>query len=141
MSKKDDIDVLLGEGTKPAAKKTAAKPKAEAAAPAAKKSKAKAEEPAAPVKKAKTKAAEPEVVEKAKKEPISFAEGERAELADKVTAHFKRSKKSINSRDLAAKLETETRKLRVVLYSLVNKGVVTLEAGESKVAGMTVSPA
>lgn len=139
MSKKDDIDDILG-ADKPA-KKTAAK-KTEAAAPAAKKTAAKKTEAEAPVaKKSKTKAAEPEVVEKAKKAPISFAEGERAELADKVTAHFKRSKKPINSRDLAAKLETETRKLRVVLYSLVSKGVVALEAGESKVAGMTVSPA
>jgi hypothetical protein len=115
MSKKDDIDDLLGDTpakTKPAAKKAAA-PKAEAAEPK----------------------------EKAKKEPITFEEGERATIAYAVTAHFKRSKKPINSKDLAVKLETETRKLRVVLYSLVKKGVVALEPGESKVAGMTVSPA
>jgi hypothetical protein len=127
MSKKDDIDDLLGDTpakTKPAAKKAKAEPEA----PAAKKAAPKAEA-----------AAEPK--EKAKKEPITFAEGERQAIADAVTAHFKRSKKPINSKDLAAKLETETRKLRVVLYSLVKKEVVQLEPGESKVSGMTVSPA
>jgi hypothetical protein len=147
MSKANDIDDLLGDapakGKKaPAAKKAA--PVAEAK-PAAKKVAAKAEPEAkvkAPAKKAK---AEEDVLGEAKapskKAPISFAEGERQQLADAVTAHFKRSKKGINSKDLAAKLETETRKLRVVLYALVAKGVVSLEPGESKVAGMTVSPA
>jgi hypothetical protein len=125
MSKKDDIDDLLGDTTvkKAAAKKAA--PKAEAA----------------PAKKAAKEAAPAEPKEKTKKEPITFAEGERQLITDSVTAHFKRSKKPINSKDLAAKLETETRKLRVVLYSLVKKGVVALEPGESKVAGMTVTPA
>lgn len=150
MSKANDIDDLLGDapakGKKaPAAKKAA--PVAEAK-PAAKKVAAKAEPEAkvkAPAKKA-TKVEEDllgEAPAKAKsvKAPISFAEGERQALADAVTAHFKRSKKGINSKDLATKLETETRKLRVVLYALVAKGVVSLEPGASKVAGMTVSPA
>jgi hypothetical protein len=150
MSKANDIDDLLGDapakGKKaPAAKKAA--PVAEAK-PAAKKVAAKAE-PEAKVKAPAKKAAKVEddilgeipVKAKSVKAPISFAEGERQALADAVTAHFKRSKKGINSKDLAAKLETETRKLRVVLYALVAKGVVSLEPGASKVAGMTVSPA
>jgi len=140
MSKQNDIDDLLGgdvtTDTKPtkkaAAKKTAApKKEAKVEAPAAKK-------PAA--KKVKAEAAE-EAAPKAKKEPIVFAEGERDTLIDGVTAHFKRSKKPINSRDLAEKLGTETRKLRMVLYSLQKKEIVSLEAGASKVGGMTVSPA
>lgn len=134
MSKQDDIEDLLGDTTeakpakKAAVKKTEAK--AEVKAPAAKKA-VKAD----PVAKVEAKAAP------SKKAPINFEEGERQALADAVTSHFKRSKKSINSRDLAAKLETETRKLRVVLYTLVGKGVVALESGASKTAGMTVSPA
>lgn len=146
MSKKDDIDDLLGD-TKPA-KKTAAKkeaaPAKEAKAPAAKKAakeEPKAEAKPAPAKKAAAKEADAEPKEKAKKEPIRFEEGERQTIADAVTAHFKRSKKPINSRELAEKIGTETRKLRVVLYSLVKKEVVQLEPGESKVSGMTVSPA
>jgi hypothetical protein len=140
MSKKDDIDDLLGD-TAPA-KKTAAKkvaPKADEKP--AKKAKAEPEAAAPAAKKAPKAEVAAEPKEKAKKEPITFAEGERQTIADAVTAHFKRSKKPINSKDLAAKLETETRKLRVVLYSLVKKEVVQLEPGESKVAGMTVSPA
>lgn len=151
MSKQNDIEDLLGDapakGKKaPAAKKAA--PVVEAK-PAAKKVAAKAE-PEAKVKAPAKKAAKveddilgeaPAKAAPSKKAPISFAEGERQTLADAVTAHFKRSKKGINSKDLAAKLETETRKLRVVLYALVAKGVVSLEPGASKVAGMTVSPA
>lgn len=142
MSKKDDIDDLLGDTpakTKPAAKKAAA-PKAEATEKPMKKVKADPEVTAPAAKKAAPKA-EAEPKEKAKKEPITFAEGERTTIAAAVTAHFKRSKKPINSKDLAVKLETETRKLRVVLYSLVKKELVNLEPGDSKVAGMTVSPA
>ena len=149
MSKANDIDDLLGDApaTKAPAKKAAAKTKTEAK-PAAKKVAAKAE-PEAKVKAPAKKAAkvdddilgEAPVKAKSVKAPISFAEGERQTIADAVTAHFKRSKKGINSKDLAAKLETETRKLRVVLYALVAKGVVSLEPGASKVAGMTVSPA
>jgi ATPase subunit of ABC transporter with duplicated ATPase domains len=148
MSKANDIADLLGDapakGKKAPAKKAAA-PVAEAKAPA-KKAAAKAEPEAkakAPAKKA-AKVEEDllgETKAPSKKAPISFAEGERQALADAVTSHFKRSKKVINSKDLAAKLETETRKLRVVLYALVAKGVVSLTPGESKVAGMTVSPA
>lgn len=148
MSKKDDIDDLLGD-TKPAkkaaAKKADAAPAKEAKAPAAKKAakeEPKAEaKPAPAVKKAAAKEAPAEPKEKAKKEPIRFEEGERQTIADGVTAHFKRSKKPINSRDLAEKLGTETRKLRLVLYSLAKKEVIALEPGESKVTGMTVSPA
>lgn len=147
MSKKDDIDDLLGD-TKPAkkaaAKKADAAPAKEAKAPAAKKAakeEPKAETKPAPAKKAAAKEAPAEPKEKAKKEPIRFEEGERQTIADGVTAHFKRSKKPINSRELAEKLGTETRKLRLVLYSLAKKEVITLEPGESKVTGMTVSPA
>lgn len=147
MSKKDDIDDLLGDAEAKPAKKAAAKkadaaPAKEAKAPAAKK--AAKEEPKAeakPVKKAAAKEAPVEPKEKAKKEPIRFEEGERQTIADGVTAHFKRSKKPINSRELAEKLGTETRKLRLVLYSLAKKEVIALEPGESKVSGMTVSPA
>ena len=151
MSKKDDIDDLLGEGTeaKPA-KKTASKkeaaPKADAK-PAKKTASKKEAAPKADAKPAKTpakKAATKEDGEAktpAKKEPISFEEGERQTISDGVTAHFKRSKKPINSRELAEKLGTETRKLRLVLYSLAKKEVITLQPGESKVNGMTVSPA
>ena len=151
MSKANDIDDLLGDApvTKAPAKKAPAKKAAPVveAKPAAKKAVAKAEpEAKAPAKKAAAKKeedllGEAPVKAKSVKAPISFAEGERQALADAVTAHFKRSKKGINSKDLAAKLETETRKLRVVLYGLVAKGVVSLEPGASKVAGMTVSPA
>lgn len=147
MSKKDDIDDLLGD-TKPAkkaaAKKADAAPAKEAKAPAAKKAakeEPKAEAKPVPAKKAAAKEATAEPKEKAKKEPIRFEEGERQTIADGVTAHFKRSKKPINSRELAEKLGTETRKLRLVLYSLAKKEVITLEPGESKVTGMTVSPA
>lgn len=149
MSKKDDIDDLLGGAEAKPAKKTAAKkadaaPAKEAKAPAAKKAakeEPKAEAKPAPAKKAAAKEAPAEPKEKAKKEPIRFEEGERQTIADGVTAHFKRSKKPINSRELAEKLGTETRKLRLVLYSLAKKEVITLEPGESKVTGMTVSPA
>lgn len=152
MSKKDDIDDLLGEGAdakpakKAAAKKAdaskAEKPVKEAkAAPAKKaaapKEEAKAEKPA----KAAKKEADAEPKEKTKKEPIRFEEGERATITDGVKAHFKRSKKPINSRELAEKLGTETRKLRLVLYAMAKREEIALEPGESKVAGMTVSPA
>ena len=152
MSKANDIEDLLGDAPAKAKKAPAAKkaaPVVEAKAPAAKKAATKTE-PEAKVKAPAKKAAKveddilgeaPAKAAPSKKAPISFAEGERQALADAVTAHFKRSKKGINSKDLATKLETETRKLRVVLYALVAKGVVSLEPGASKVAGMTVSPA
>ena len=149
MSKKDDIDDLLGDSTeakptkKTASKKEAA-PKADAkpAKKAAVKEEAVAEAKSvkAPAKKVSAKE-DGESKAPAKKEPISFEEGERQTISDGVTAHFKRSKKPINSRELAEKLGTETRKLRLVLYSLAKKEVITLQPGESKVNGMTVSPA
>lgn len=153
MSKKDDIDDLLGDSTeakptkKTASKKEAA-PKADAKPTKAPVKKAAVKEEAvaetkpakAPVKKAAAKE-DGEAKTPAKKEPISFEEGERQTISDGVTAHFKRSKKPINSRELAEKLGTETRKLRLVLYSLAKKEVITLQPGESKVNGMTVSPA
>lgn len=145
MSKKDDIDDLLGDSTeaKPT-KKTASKKEA---APKPVKKAAVKEEAVAETKSAKAptkKTAAKEDGESktpAKKEPISFEEGERQTISDGVTAHFKRSKKPINSRELAEKLGTETRKLRLVLYSLAKKEVIALQPGESKVNGMTVSPA
>jgi hypothetical protein len=152
MSKQNDIEDLLGDAPAKAKKAPAAKkaaPVVEAKTPA-KKAVAKAEPEAKVKAPAAKKAAKveddilgeaPAKAAPSKKAPISFAEGERQTLADAVTAHFKRSKKGINSKDLAVKLETETRKLRVVLYALVSKGVVSLEPGASKVAGMTVSPA
>lgn len=157
MSKKDDIDDLLGEGTeakpakktaskKEAAPKADAKPAKKAAVKPAKKAAVKEEAVAeaksvkAPAKKVSAKE-DGEAKTPAKKEPISFEEGERQTISDGVTAHFKRSKKPINSRELAEKLGTETRKLRLVLYSLAKKEVITLQPGESKVNGMTVSPA
>lgn len=147
MSKANDIDDLLGGAPATKAKKAPAVKKAAPVAESkpAKKVAAKTESGAkAPAKKASAKKEEDLLAPakaKSVKAPISFAEGERQQIADAVTAHFKRSKKGINSKDLAAKMETETRKLRVVLYALVAKGVVSLEPGESKVAGMTVSPA
>lgn len=151
MSKANDVEDLLGETTAkpkakakaapakeaaPAAKKTAAKKEA-AAEPAAKtkapakKAAAEAEAPAAKAPKAK---AEPK--ERVAKEPVTFAEGERDELIKKIKANCK---KPINSRDLAAKLGVETRKLRPALYSAQKRGIVDLEPGASPVAGMTVS--
>lgn len=142
MTKANDVADLLGEDTpktdKPA-KKVAAKkaaPVAEAK-PAAKKVAAKPA--AAPAKKAAAPKAEKAPKEKAAKEPITFEEGERDALYKRIKQIVKT--KSINSRDLAAKLEISTRKLRPVLYSLQGQGAVTLELGSSKVAGMTVSPA
>lgn len=129
MGKKDDVADLLGEDdTKPAKKTTPAKKVAavkEEAKPAAKK--------AAPAKKAVVK----EAAERPAREPIEFAEGERDELYKKIK---KMVKKAINSRELAEKLEIPTRKLRVVLYSMAKREEITLEPGESKVQGMTVSP-
>lgn len=151
MSKANDINDLLGDepatkGKKaPATKKAApvveAKPVKKAAAKAEPEAKAAPAKKAPAAKKDEDLLGDAPVKAKSVKAPISFAEGERQTIADAVTAHFKRSKKGINSKDLAAKLETETRKLRVVLYALVAKGVVSLEPGASKVAGMTVSPA
>lgn len=147
MSKKDDIDDLLGDAEAKPAKKAAAKkadatPAKEPKAPAAKKAaKEESKAEAKPAKKAAAKEAPAEPKEKAKKEPIRFEEGERNTIAEGVVAHFKRSKKPINSRELAEKLGTETRKLRLVLYAMAKREEIALEPGESKVSGMTVSPA
>lgn len=148
MSNKDaEIGDLLGE-TKPAAKKTAPKKEAPAAkkaaaAPAKKVAAKKAAEPVVAKKAAPAKKAAEPVAEKTAREPVRFAEGERQGIYDKVTAHFKRSKKAINSRELAEKLDVDTRKLRIALYSLAKREepVVALSLEGSKVAGMTVSPA
>jgi len=130
-----DADDLFDDApaTKPG-KKTAA------AAPAAKKAKVAEPEPA-PAKKASKKAAEPEPEEAAApaarvREPLEWEDGEKDEVAKAVK---KFAKKPINSRDLAEKCGTTTRKLRTVLYSMQAKGVVTLESGASRVQGMTVT--
>ena len=148
MGKKQDVEDLLDdEGTKPAKKSAAKKAtKAEPPAPPAKKGAkpaAKAE-PAAPAKKgaAKKGAAKEEPEEKPKRvrEPVVFEEGEQDEIRAAV-AKVMKSKKPINSKDLAAKIGTQTRKLRRVLYSMARAGEVELESGESRVLGMTVHPA
>jgi len=128
-----DEDLL---GTKPAAKKAPAKKAAEAETkPAAKKAPAKK---AAEAEDDLMGTAKPTKAPKAKKvkEPVTFEEGERDALLAKIP---KMVKKPINSRDLAAKLEIHTRKLRPLLYSLERAELVKLESGESRLAGMTVS--
>lgn len=139
MGKKDDVADLLGEDTeaaKPAAKKVPAKKAVakEEAKPAAKKAKAPPAEAPAKAKKA----VKEEATERPAREPITFEEGERDELYKRIK---KTVKKAINSRELAEKLEIPTRKLRVVLYSMAKREEIVLEPGESKVQGMTVSPA
>jgi len=130
MAKKDDIDDLLGDTKEAApAKKAPAKK-----APAKKAVKAEA----APAKKAPAKKAAAEPAERPAREPVTFEEGERDELYKRIK---KMVKKAINSRELAEKLEIPTRKLRVVLYSMAKREEIVLEPGESKVTGMTVSPA
>ncbi len=148
MTKQSDIDDLLGEAKPAKTKAKAAAPKADAKAekPAAKKAAApKAEAKpakadkaaAAPAKPAKAdKAAAPKA--KAVKEPVVFADGEREDLMKRAA---KLVKKPITSKDLAAKLEIPTRKLRPVLYSMQRAGSVVLELGASRTAGLTVSPA
>lgn len=140
MSKASDVEDLLGEGTakpakKPAAKKTAAPAEAKAK-PAAKK--VAATEPAA--KPAAKKAAKPAAEAKAPrtKEPVVFEEGEKEALMKRVKQTVK---KPWNSKELAAKLEVPTRKLRQVLYSMSRAGTIDLELASSRALGMTVSPA
>ena len=141
MSKASDVEDLLGGDTKFTAKKPAAKkatPAAEAKGkPAAKKVAAKepeAEKPAAKkaVKK-DTEAKAPRV-----KEPVVFEEGEKEALMKRVKQTVK---KPWNSKELAAKLEVPTRKLRQVLYSMSRAGTISLELSASRALGMTVSPA
>lgn len=138
MSKAEDIDDVLGESTsKPAKGKRAAKE-----APAAKKAAGKKAVKAAPAPAAKKapakKAVKAEAAERPAKEPIVWEEGEREALIKRIP---KLVSKPINSRDLAAKLEVPTRKLRTVLYSMAKGAnpVLSLELGASKVLGMTVS--
>lgn len=142
MSKSDDVNDILGEG-KPPVKTDKAKPAKKGAAPAkeakpAKKAKAeekpaKAKKEAVPAKKAEPKA----------KEPVVFEEGERDKLLAKIekTAAKLDKKVGINSKELAAKFDVETRKLRPVLYSAERAGIIKLKLGASRTEGMTVLPA
>ena len=133
MSKQTDIEDLLGDtpAAKPAKPKKAAAP-AKAEKPAAKPAKAeKAPKEAAAAPKA-------EKAPKAPKEAVVFAEGEREALMKRIP---KLLKNPINSRDLAAKLEIQTRKLRPVLYALERAGTVKLESSASRTAGMMVTAA
>lgn len=135
MSKANDVDDLLGTDTKPAAKKPTNKKVAPATKPAAKKEAVKeATKPAA------KKVAKEEATEKAPrvKEPVVFEEGEKEALMKRVKQTVK---KPWNSKDLAAKLEVPTRKLRQVLYSMSRAGTIDLELASSRALGMTVSPA
>lgn len=153
MSKANDVEDLLGETT-PAKKTKAKAAPAKEAAPAAKKTASKkstidvlAEQTVAKkatAKKAAVKEEAPAKAPKAKaepkervaKEPVTFAEGERDEIIKRIKANCK---KPINSKDLAAKLGIDTRKLRPCLYTAQKRGIVDLEPGASPVAGMTVS--
>lgn len=152
MSKTENVDDLLGGDAAKATKAPKAKEPAKAAASPAKAPKAPKADPAptaapkpaskAPAKPAAKKAPEPAAAPKRERTPLQFEEGERDKLYAKITkAMAKVDKKGINTRELAEKLGTETRKLRVCLYTMVNRGEVKLKAGDSKVAGMTVCPA
>lgn len=131
-TKANDIDDLLGDTPAPKKGKPAAK-----AAPAAK-----AEKPAATkATKAKAPAAEEAApAEKAPRtrEPVVFADGEKEALMKRVP---KLLKNPISSKDLAAKMEVSTRKLRRVLYSCERAGSIVLTPGASRTDGMTVSAA
>lgn len=159
MATKNDVEDLLGDaGDKKSAPKKDTKatdkapaktaPKKEAAQadkkaagkkeeskPAAKSTKK--EEPAAKKTHAK-KAYADEKPARAKKEPVKFAEGEREEMLKKIKQLVK---KPINSKDLAAKLGVETRKLRPVLYTAYSQGIVDLASLGAPVLGLEVSPA
>lgn len=144
MTKASDVDDLLGGGA--AAPKAKGKPAAKKAAPAkkatAKKAAAEPDELATPAKKPAAKKAAPAAAKEAKaprvKEPVVFEEGEKEALAKRVKQSVR---KPIQSKDLAAKLEVPTRKLRQVLYSMARAGTIAVELGGSRAAGMTVSPA
>lgn len=150
MSKTENVDDLLGDAatSTPAAKKAPAK-KTAAKAPSAPAKEAKpAAKGKAPAKDAKPAAKAPakkvakEEPAKRERTPIAFEEGERDKLYKAIArAMEKVDKKGINTRELAEKLKTETRKLRVCLYTMQGRGEVKLKAGESKVSGMTVCPA
>jgi hypothetical protein len=149
MSKAENVDDLLGGDAaatpakvpaKKAAAKAPSKPAKEPKEAKADKAPAKVSKPAAkaPAKKA---AAKEESV-KRERAPIAFEEGERDKLYAKIGKTLGKvdKKKGINSRELAEKLGTETRKLRVCLYTMQGRGEVKLKAGESKVSGMMVHP-
>lgn len=129
MSKANDVEDLLGEGTAKPAKKTAAKKTAVAPA--------KAEAKTAPAKKAKA-TDDAEAPAKRVKEPVVFEEGEREALMKRVKQVVK---KPWNSKELAVKLEVPTRKLRQVLYTMSRAGTISLELAASRALGMTVTPA
>lgn len=137
-----DIDDVLGESTPKKTKKVPAKTEA---APAKKTAKAAVEAaPAAKAAKPKAEATEADLFDEAPakaartpKEPVEFAEGEREALTKRIKQIVK---KPYNSKELAVKLDIPTRKLRRLLYALKSQGVISLEAGESRVHGMTVSP-
>ena len=143
MTKASDVDDLLGGAAAPKAKgKPAAKKAAPAKKAAAKKAAAEPDELATPAKKAAAKKAAPAAAKEAKaprvKEPVVFEEGEKEALAKRVKQSVR---KPIQSKDLAAKLEVPTRKLRQVLYAMVRAETIKVELGGSRAAGMTVSPA
>lgn len=151
MSKAENVDDLLGgdaAAAKAPAKKASAKadskPAKEAKAPAKDKGTPKdakpAKEPAA--KKAAPKKEEPAEKPARQRTPIQFEEGERDKLYGKIEKALAKvdKKKGINSRELAEKLGTETRKLRVCLYTMQGRGEVKLKPGENKVSGMMVHP-
>lgn len=146
MSKTNDIEDLLGE-KKPAAKKAA--PAAKKAAPAkttkvapAVAKKAAATKATAPATKPAVKKAPVEKAPKADKPapkrervPVEFAEGEKEALMKRIP---KLIKGTVNSKDLAVKLEIATRKLRPVLYSLERAGTITLQSAASRTQGMDI---
>lgn len=149
MSKAENVDDLLGgdaPAAKKAAKKTPAKKTAEKAKPAKEEKPTKGKKEVKPAAKATPakKAAKKEVEPAARtRTPIQFDDGERDKLYASIAKALGKvdKKKGINSRELAEKLGTETRKLRVCLYTMSNRGEVKLKAGESKVSGMMVHPA
>lgn len=156
MATKNDVEDLLGGDDKKSAPKKDAKapaksaPKKEAASAdkkaspkkdEAKPTKVAGKKEEAPAKKPAPKADKAEAKEKparAKREPVTFAEGEREALAKKIKLIVK---KPINSKELAAKLEIETRKLRPVLYTMFGQGLIQLTSLGAPVLGMEVSPA
>jgi hypothetical protein len=145
VSKAENVDDLLGGDAPAAAKKAPAKkaPAKKAEKPAKEEKPAKGKKEAKPAAKAPAKkAAAAEPVARTRT-PIQFEEGERDKLYGKIEKQLPKidKKKGINSRELAEKLGTETRKLRVCLYTMVGRGQVVLKSGESKVAGMMVHPA
>jgi chemotaxis protein histidine kinase CheA len=149
---KENVDDLLGgdaakeapAAAKKAATKAPSKPAKEPKTKAEDKAPTKASKPAKDAPAAAKKEAAPAAEKPARqRSAMVFEEGERDKLykgIEKALAKVDK-KKGINSRELAEKLGTETRKLRVCLYTLQNQGTVKLKSGDSKVAGMQVHPA